>query len=217
MAYKDPKKRFCFVYKTTNLINQKYYIGCHCTYKLDDGYLGSGMRIRRSIKKYGKQNFKLEVLEFFESREEALAREKELITEEILKDPLNMNIHPGGLGGGGFALMSIEKRREANKRGAQTQLKKRWSNPASHQAQSQLMTKLLTSGKIKRIDWTGKKHSNQTKDKIRSSVLGKQSGSMNSQFGSCWITKDKQSMKIRKDDIQSYLDLGWQLGRKMKQ
>ncbi len=50
----DPKKRFCFVYKVTNTLNQKYYIGCHCTFKLDDGYLGSGMKIKRSIAKLNR-------------------------------------------------------------------------------------------------------------------------------------------------------------------
>lgn len=40
-----------FVYKTTNTINSKYYYGVHTTSDIDDGYLGSGVLLRRSIKK----------------------------------------------------------------------------------------------------------------------------------------------------------------------
>lgn len=47
-----------YIYKVTNIINGKYYIGQHRTKKLNDGYLGSGTNIIRAIKKYGKENFK---------------------------------------------------------------------------------------------------------------------------------------------------------------
>jgi len=53
---------FRIIYKTTNLINGKYYIGQHYT-SADDGYFGSGKIIELSIKKHGKENFKREILE----------------------------------------------------------------------------------------------------------------------------------------------------------
>lgn len=50
------------VYITTNLINYKKYIGSHVCKDLNDGYLGSGTSLIQAFKKYGKQNFKREIL-----------------------------------------------------------------------------------------------------------------------------------------------------------
>ena len=50
------------VYRTTNLVNQKYYIGKHITDDINDGYLGSGTILNTAINKYGKNNFKKEIL-----------------------------------------------------------------------------------------------------------------------------------------------------------
>src|SRR5436190_796543 len=48
------------IYKTTNLINGKIYIGKDSKNK--NSYLGGGLLIKKSIKKYGKENFKKEIL-----------------------------------------------------------------------------------------------------------------------------------------------------------
>lgn len=56
--------KYNFIYKTTNLINNKFYIGKHSTNDLNDNYLGSGTALNRAIKKYGRKNFKREILEF---------------------------------------------------------------------------------------------------------------------------------------------------------
>jgi len=70
-------KTFNYVYITTNLINGKQYIGDHSTNNLNDRYLGSGLVLKRSIKKYGKENFERKTLEFFDTKEEAFdAQEK---------------------------------------------------------------------------------------------------------------------------------------------
>lgn len=85
-----------YVYKTTNLINNKYYIGVHSTNDLNDGYLGSGRIIKSSILKNGKNNFKIEILKHFDNRESALLYESEIITHDIINDPLSYNLIFGG-------------------------------------------------------------------------------------------------------------------------
>lgn len=89
-------KEFFFIYKTTNLINGRYYIGIHRTKNLEDEYLGSGFVLNDAIKKYGKANFKREILEFFNSYEEAAEAERNLVTADFIKDSKNYNICEGG-------------------------------------------------------------------------------------------------------------------------
>ena len=66
----------------------------HSTDNLEDGYMGSGKRLRRSLNKYGKENFKFEILEFLPNRETLKEREKELVNlnEVMKKECLNLTI-----------------------------------------------------------------------------------------------------------------------------
>ena len=85
-----------FLYKTINLVNSKFYIGIHSTNNLDDGYIGSGLRIRYAIKKYGRENFKMEILEYFDDRLSMRLREQEVVNSDMIKDPMCMNLQIGG-------------------------------------------------------------------------------------------------------------------------
>lgn len=91
-----PEKKYHYIYKTTCSITNKYYIGMHSTNDLNDGYQGSGIILRRSIKKYGKDNHTTEVLEFLDSRNELKRREAEIINEDLLNDELCLNVYLGG-------------------------------------------------------------------------------------------------------------------------
>jgi len=44
------------IYKTTNKINNKFYVGYDT--KNNPKYLGSGLLLKRAIEKYGQENFK---------------------------------------------------------------------------------------------------------------------------------------------------------------
>lgn len=87
------------IYKITNKLNNKFYIGKHQTKDLNDEYLGSGVLIRRAIKKYGKENFEKEILFVFDNEAEMNAKEKELVTINSLNMNESYNIAPGGIGG----------------------------------------------------------------------------------------------------------------------
>lgn len=89
------------VYKVLNLTTNEYYIGVHKTSNPNDGYLGSGLHIKNQIKKYGKCNFKKEILFEFDREEDAYQKEIELVNASIT-DVLCLNIGPGGIGGAKF-------------------------------------------------------------------------------------------------------------------
>lgn len=88
--------QYHYLYKITNLINNKIYIGIHSTDKLDDDYFGSGLALKRAVKKHSKENFKKEILEWFDWRCEALWRESEIVNEEFIKRNDTYNLKTGG-------------------------------------------------------------------------------------------------------------------------
>lgn len=92
------EKTYHYVYKTTNLINNKIYIGKHSTNNLEDGYIGSGTYILIAIKKHGIENFKKEILEFFDSPENALEFESEVVNSKFIRRRDNYNMCLGGSG-----------------------------------------------------------------------------------------------------------------------
>lgn len=94
-----PMAKYHFLYKTTNLVNGKIYIGVHSTDNLQDGYLGSGKYLLRAVRKHGSENFRREIVEFFNHATEMYQREKEIVTEEFVRCDDNYNFATGGLGG----------------------------------------------------------------------------------------------------------------------
>lgn len=211
------KKKYHFLYKTTNLLNGKFYIGVHSTNNLEDGYLGSGKILKRSIIKYGAENFKIERLEFFENKEKLFGGEKEIVNEFLLIDPSCMNLVYGGKGGWEIPSdPNLQKRR--NEKGNE---KIRWlikNNPEWVQKRHKNMSKgqkeSYENGReiIPPPNWSGKKHRDSSKEKIGKSNSIKQKGSFNSQFGTCWITNGKENKKINKRNL---IPDGWKYGRKM--
>ena len=90
---------FYTIYKTTNNINGKYYIGKHKTTNLDDMYIGSGKILKHAIKKHGIDNFIKEYLFIFDNEEDMNNKEAELVSEEFIKEDTNYNLKLGGEGG----------------------------------------------------------------------------------------------------------------------
>ena len=88
-----------YFYKITNLINGRFYYGVHSTKNIDDEYMGSGIAIRRAIKKYGISNFKKDILKIFDSIEKAYEYEKNIVDENLVKNENSYNLTVGGKGG----------------------------------------------------------------------------------------------------------------------
>ena len=208
MARKE--KKYHYIYKTTNLKNGKFYVGMHSTDDLNDGYLGSGDRLRRSIRRNGKDNFKLEILEFLPDRTSLSLREKELVNEDLLKNPMCMNLSLGGQGG-----ISNEEHRIKLSEGSSKYQKKKWEDTEySNKIKKVLYLNIKTAhknGNIRYDTFRGKNHSDETKRKIGEANSKKQKGEGNSQFGTCWITNGTENKKIKKTEK---LPKGWEFGRK---
>ena len=280
------------MYKTTNLLNDTYYYGIHSTNNLKDDYLGSGKRLRHSIRKYGKENFKREILYYFDNREELAKAEENIITEDMLRGKMCMNIVPGGekfntcgmvtvkdVDGNSFnvflddprylsgELVGITKETVTVKDVNGNTMKVFKNDPrylsgelvhhckgmvnvkdvdgnimkVSKDNPRYLSGELISANKniitvkdkygntikVSKDDprylsgelvgtMKNRKHSEETKKKISKANSILQKGNKNSQFGTCWITKDDQNKKINKEELQSYIDNGWIKGRKMK-
>ena len=70
------ERKYHYLYKITNLVNNKYYYGIHSTDNLEDGYMGSGTQLKAAYAKYGIFNFRKEILSFYENRKELLDAER---------------------------------------------------------------------------------------------------------------------------------------------
>jgi len=89
-----------YVYKTINMVNGKYYIGVKTGSRhIDDAYFGSGHLLHKAIKKYGIENFRKEILWNFSTPEECFEKEREIVTEELVRDENCYNVALGGKGG----------------------------------------------------------------------------------------------------------------------
>lgn len=87
------------VYKVTNLLNNKIYIGYHITEDINDSYMGSNKHLKNSIKKYGLENFKKETLFIFDNYTDMVQKEVELVNESFVKRVDTYNKNLGGKGG----------------------------------------------------------------------------------------------------------------------
>lgn len=97
-----------YIYKTTNKINKKYYIGV--SNGKNSHYLGSGTALLNAIKRYGKNNFKKEIIEQYDTEFEAFKREKEIVNEAFVKNRHTYNMKIGGKGGVGQKKSAIHRK-----------------------------------------------------------------------------------------------------------
>lgn len=213
---------FYTIYKTTNKINGKIYIGKHVTADLDDGYLGSGKHLNRAIKKHGIENFVKEILQIFDNEVDMNAREAELVTEEFVLQETNYNLCTGGQGG--FSYINKNKLQAselAKKKRKDTMIEAygmtSFSQITSVKAKiSGARKKEYASGRIsafadKRNNFSGRTHTDEWKKRHSEVMKDKCTGANNSQYGTIWITDGASNKKIK---AHEQIPSGWTRGRK---
>lgn len=222
---------FYTVYKTTNKLNGKIYVGIHKTNVLDDDYLGSGKLIGQAIEKYGIENFEKEILAIFDKSSDMFEMESEIVNEEFVNRDDTYNLKLGGRGGWDHlndgSLEQSERAKHANIIRAQkiksgessfsNSIIEKWKDPNYRKrvidSRKKTMAKFYANGG--KGAFTSKKHTDEFKRKTSERMSESQSGSGNSQYGKMWIynLELKESKRIMKDDP---IPEGWLKGRKLK-
>ena len=173
---------FYYLYKITNLISGKIYIGVHQTKDLDDGYLGSGSHISAAIKKYGKENFCKEILEFFDNMNDMFIKERKVVNEDFLKrdDVYNKVLggHGGSPKGNGFTFKGCNHSEETKQRLKESKVNFKHSEQTKRLLSENNWSKRdpKAHSESSRLANEGKSKSDEHKEKIRQSLLGKKRG-----------------------------------------
>ncbi len=206
--------KYYTVYKITNLVNDKIYIGVHQTFKLDDDYMGSGSEITKAIHKIGKINFKKEILYLLEDENSMFDKEAEIVTNEFIKLDSNYNIVPGG---GGWTVETARNGRTKTNKILEEKYGSDWrtvvgkmgakaSNTSEAKAKRK-ETMLKNLGTIGIKSMLGKNHTDDAKMKIGKANSKYQKGEGNSQFGTVWVsnTIERTTYKIKAEGLENEL------------
>ena len=216
------------VYKVTNTINGKIYVGAHKTSDLDDGYMGSGKVIKSAIKKHGIDNFIKEVLHTFENSEDMYKMESTLVNEDFVKSQETYNLKVGGFGGFDYVNETGLNHLHDNRKNSLENLKlgtkafseKCKNDKVFHKQVKERLSKLndLVQKANPNGTFKGKSHSDEAKKKIGEKNSLNQLGTKNSQFGLVWVyhLEEQLSKKITKEELPNFIKDGWLKGRKMK-
>ena len=185
-----------YLYKIVNNVNNKFYYGIHSTNNIDDGYFGSGKRLKTAIKKYGKQNFSKYILEYFDSRESLLQREQEIITNKLLLSGDCYNLVHGGSAGQLFYVPVKDKD------GNTFSVDKNDPRYLSGELIS------INANMTTMIDKDGNKIKISTDDPryLSGELVGTSKDTQ-------WVNKNNIEKMISHHEVSNYLNDGWQKGR----
>jgi hypothetical protein len=195
-------------------VNGKTYVGKHKTDDLDDGYMGSGKLLKAAIRKHGLENFVKEILEVHETEEamnEAEARLVEL-------GPNSYNLCPGGQGGWGYVnengLNDTEKKRAAALKSFPKAQERQRFLLKNDEAYRNRFRHRISEGQKGRIgSFTGRRHTEEAKMKMQ---MIDRTRDRNSQWGTRWMNLNGAPKKVRAEEVDTYVNLGYVFGRKDK-
>lgn len=205
------------IYKITNILNNKIYVGKHQTENINDDYFGSGALLHQAIQKYGRHFFVKEIICTLTSELEMNEMEKLIVDESFVSRADTYNAKIGGVGG--FDHINSSAKQTEKRLFALREYFTDVDATAESRAKQRLSMKLFHENNPDYIhpkSFLGKKHTPETKAKMREAKVGHGIGSTNSQFGTCWITNGDTNKRIKKDELNTYLSDGWQSGRRMK-
>lgn len=198
---------YYYIYKVTNIINDKIYVGQHQTAikELDNNYYGSGKLIKEAIKKYGKENFQLEILEWCEDQDSLNKQEQywiKILTSNTLYG--NYNISNGG------AVPKLTGPNNGNYG------KHRSHTLAEKQHQSEIMKGHKPTFTRKRTEkekqYMSKitRENNLNRDPIIYRKMSKRI------TGNKIMIKDGVTKRVYPEYFQQYLEAGWKFGGKSR-
>lgn len=127
----DNREKHYLIYQITNLINGKIYVGKHIAQDINDEYMGSGKLIIKAIKKYGRENFRKDILFECSSEDEMNKKEAEIVNEDFCSRDDTYNIVTGG--GGGYSNVVFYANRVLNEKlKNDPEFRRRFSESCSH-------------------------------------------------------------------------------------
>ena len=228
---------FGYIYKTTNLLNGKIYVGKHKWSKegcLDENYLGSGTYLTRAIDKYGKENFICEILDTADSLEELNEKERFYIEElDAMNQNIGYNLTRGGDGTYLPGRFLGDSKNPVVREKISSTLKVLWEDEKSvfnstryRESLAEGVSNSHKEGKRKdtyeKISKAKMGHtvSQETRDKISKKLkedsevnrLARQTNKEKHQ-GKTWINNGEKQLFIKGDLALNYLNSGWVRGR----
>jgi len=219
------------IYKTSNKVTGKVYIGAHKTSNLNDGYLGSGKYLNYAINKHGVENFSKEILHVFDNPEDMFNKEAEIVNKDFIAEENTYNLKVGGFGGWDYINSNEEARIQKNRRAREItdsillekygddfksiigKMSGKNRTPESFKQAGQKIKATILE-RYGHGTFKNKKHTQETKDAIGANSSKCQQGSGNSQYGTMWITDGTINKKIKKNDT---IPEGFKKGRVLKQ
>ena len=199
--------KYHYLYKITNKLTDQFYIGIHSTNNLNDNYMGSGTLLKRDYKIYGRDNFTKEIIKFFDNRSDLIKYEQEIINEELLRDPLCINITKGGIAGleQGFTVGMVTVR---DKDGNCFDVKRNDPRYISGELVSVNKNLVTVKDKFGKIFKVHVKDPRYISGELVIISKGNKAGT-----GRTYIMRGGESKSILKDELQKYLDEGWERAR----
>lgn len=170
----EMKTPYGYIYKTTNLVNGKIYIGQHKYEGKVKNYIGSGTLLQKAIKKYGKEKFKIQIIEICYSLKELNKREIHWISfYNSTNKKIGYNIEEGG--SPGPVLEETKKKISimTKKAMANLQIKEKISKAATGKHPSEETRKKMSNSHKGKATGKRKPLSKKHKKKLSISLTGK--------------------------------------------